>query len=93
MSKENENVVTFESPVKRAGQVIESVTLITPTTGTLRGVSLASVANSDIDALIKVLPRMTIPSLTEQEIAAMGWPDMLALAGKVIGFLSPSSAQ
>ena len=93
MSKENENVVTFETPVKRAGQIIESVTMITPNTGTLRGVSLASVANSDIDALIKVLPRMTMPSLTEQEVAALSLPDILALAGKVVGFLSPSSAQ
>lgn len=93
MSKENENVVTFEAPVKRGGQIIESVTMITPNTGTLRGVSLASVANSDIDALIKVLPRMTMPSLTEQEVAALSLPDILALAGKVVGFLSPSSAQ
>lgn len=93
MSKENENVVTLETPVKRGGQIIESVTMITPNTGTLRGVSLASVANSDIDALIKVLPRMTMPSLTEQEVAALSLPDILALAGKVVGFLSPSSAQ
>lgn len=93
MSKENENVVTLETPVKRGGQIIESVTMITPNTGTLRGVSLASVANSDIDALIKVLPRMTMPSLTEQEVVALGLPDILALAGKVVGFLSPSSAQ
>ncbi|PPX87096.1 hypothetical protein C3D70_05595 [Cronobacter sakazakii] len=93
MSKENENVVTLETPVKRGGQIIESVTMITPNTGTLRGVSLASVANSDIDALIKVLPRMTMPSLTEQEVAALGLPDILALAGKVVGFLSPSSVQ
>ncbi|KUT17483.1 hypothetical protein [Escherichia coli] len=34
--------------------------------GTLRGVSLAAVANSEVDALIKVLPRMTAPMLTEQ---------------------------
>jgi hypothetical protein len=49
------------------------------------------VANSDVDALIKVLPRMTMPSLTEQEVAALELPDLLSFAGEVVGFLSPNS--
>ncbi len=59
----------------------------------IRGVSLAAVANSEVDALIKVLPRMTAPMLTEQEVAALELPDLVALAGKVVGFLSPNSVQ
>ncbi|EAZ5991697.1 phage tail assembly protein [Salmonella enterica] len=89
----NENVITLENPIKRGEQLIDQLTLMKPNAGTLRGVSLASVANSDVDALIKVLPRVTAPSLTEQEVAALELPDLVALAGKVIGFLSPSSAQ
>lgn len=90
MSKEN--VVTLEKPLKRGDQVTE-ITLIKPNAGTLRGVSLAAVANSEVDALIKVLPRMTAPMLTEQEVAAMELPDLVALAGQVVGFLSPNSAR
>lgn len=89
----NENVITLENPIKRGEQVIDQITLMKPNAGTLRGVSLASVANSDVDALIKVLPRVSAPSLTEQEVAALELPDLVALAGKVIGFLSPNSAQ
>lgn len=88
-----ENVVTLDTPIKRGDQIIDQVTLVKPTAGTLRGVSLAAVANSEVDALIKVLPRMTSPMLTEQELAALELPDLVALAGKVVGFLSPSSAQ
>ncbi len=88
-----ENVVTLEKPVKRGDQLIAEITLIKPNAGTLRGVSLAAVANSEVDALIKVLPRMTAPMLTEQEVAAMELPDLVALAGQVVGFLSPSSAR
>ncbi|MCA7724091.1 phage tail assembly protein [Escherichia coli] len=91
MSKEN--VVTLEKPLKRGDQLVTEITLIKPNAGTLRGVSLAAVANSEVDALIKVLPRMTAPMLTEQEIAAMELPDLVALAGQVVGFLSPSSAR
>ena len=88
-----ENVVPLEKAVKRGEQEITEVTLIKPQTGTLRGVSLAALANSEVDALIKVLPRMTVPSLTEQEVGALDLPDLVALAGKVVGFLSPSSAR
>jgi len=85
---QKENVVTLENPVKRGEQMIDQITLIKPSAGTLRGVSLAAVASSDVDALIKVLPRMTAPMLTEQEVA-----DILALAGQVVGFFSPNSAR
>ncbi|HAH9968350.1 TPA: phage tail assembly protein [Escherichia coli] len=88
-----ENVITLDNPVKRGEQVIEQVTLMKPNAGTLRGVSLAAVANSEVDALIKVLSRMTAPMLTEQEVAALELPDLVALAGKVVGFLSPNSVQ
>ena len=88
-----ENVITLDNPVKRGEQVIEQVTLMKPNAGTLRGVSLAAVAQSEVDALIKVLPRMTYPALTAQELTAMNLPDMLSLAAKVIGFLSPASAR
>ncbi|HDL7342878.1 TPA: phage tail assembly protein [Yersinia enterocolitica] len=87
----NENVVTLENPIKRGDTLIETITLIKPNAGTLRGVSLQDVATSDVNALIKVLPRMTYPSLTEHEVVNLELPDMIALAGQVISFLSPNS--
>ncbi|MEI7250030.1 phage tail assembly protein [Pectobacterium carotovorum] len=89
----HDNVVTLETPIQRGETVIDTITLIKPNTGTLRGVSLAAVAGSDVDAMIKVLPRMTLPALTETEITRMELPDMIAIAGKVIGFLTPKSQQ
>ncbi|MEI7222260.1 phage tail assembly protein [Pectobacterium carotovorum] len=89
----NDNVVTLETPIKRGETVIDTITLIKPTAGTLRGVSLAALAGSDVDALIKVLPRMTLPALTETDITRMELPDMIAIAGKVVGFLTPKSQQ
>ena len=88
-----ENVITLDNPVKRGEQVIEQVTLMKPNAGTLRGVSLAAVANSEVDALIKVLPRMTYPALTEHELTRLDASDLISLAGKVVGFLSPNSVQ
>ncbi|ELN2735917.1 phage tail assembly protein [Pluralibacter gergoviae] len=93
MSNETTISITLETPVKRGEQIIDTLTLMKPNAGTLRGLSLAAVANAEIDALIKVLPRITAPSLTEQEAAALDLVDMVALAGKVVSFLSPVSAR
>ncbi|ELY5817004.1 phage tail assembly protein [Cronobacter turicensis] len=91
MTQLNENTVTLVNPIKRGEQEISTITVIKPNAGTLRGVGLAALANCEVDALIKVLPRMTYPNLTEQEVIALELPDLLALAGKVVGFLSPTS--
>nr|DAI77367.1 MAG TPA: tail assembly chaperone [Caudoviricetes sp.] len=90
---ENPNIVILDNPVMRGEQKIGQVTVFKPTAGTLRGVSLASLANSDVDALIKVLPRMTYPALTEHEVMRLEASDLILFAGKVVGFLSPSSAR
>ncbi|MEG6253260.1 MULTISPECIES: phage tail assembly protein [Enterobacter cloacae complex] len=90
---ENSNIVILDNPIMRGEQKIGEVTVTKPNAGTLRGVSLASLANSDVDALIKVLPRMTYPALTEHEVMRLEASDLILFAGKVVGFLSPSSAR
>lgn len=87
----NENTVVFETPLKRGDTEIKQVELIKPTTGSLRGVRLSDLASSDVDSLIIVLPRITAPSLTKAECNNLDPADLIALAGKVIGFLSSKS--
>ena len=52
-----------------------------------------ALANADVDALITILPRITSPNLTKEECTRLELPDLIALAGKVIGFLSPKPAE
>ncbi|WP_145477118.1 phage tail assembly protein [Yersinia similis] len=89
----NENIVVLETPIKRGETLITEIEVIRPNAGTLRGVRLADVANSDVDALMVVLPRITYPSLTTAECGRLELPDLVALAGRVIGFLSPKQAE
>ncbi len=93
VATENENIVTLEEPIKRGDLLIEQVEIIKPNAGHLRGIGLASLANADVDTLTVVLPRITLPALTTQDCKALSLPDLIALAGKVVGFLSPKSAQ
>ncbi|CNH65262.1 phage tail assembly protein [Yersinia enterocolitica] len=85
----NENVVVLETPLKRGDTLITEIEVYRPNAGSLRGVRLFDVAHSDVDALIVVLPRVTTPTLTAAECSRLELPDLVALAGKVIGFLSP----
>jgi len=89
--EQNENTVAFETPLKRGESEIKQVELIKPTAGSLRGVRLADLCQSDVDALLTVLPRITLPSLTKAECNALDPIDLISLGGKVIGFLQTKS--
>ncbi len=91
--EKNESTVVLETPLVRGETEITQVELIKPNAGALRGVRLADLAGSDVDSLITVLPRITQPSLTKSECTSLDPADLIALAGKVIGFLSPKSAE
>ncbi len=92
MKDAKENTVTLDTPIQRGETTITDVQVIKPNAGALRGVGLAAIANADVDALLVVLPRLTMPNLTKEECARLELPDLVALAGKVVGFLSPNSA-
>lgn len=83
----NLKTVELDDPVKRGNTVIESIDIRKPNAGELRGVSLMDVAQMDVLALRKVLPRITIPSLTDAEIGNLSLSDMMQCGVIVAGFL------
>jgi hypothetical protein len=92
MTTKNPNTVELDTPIKRGNQEITEVTLRKPMAGELRGVSLTAVCNFDVDALMKVLPRITEPTLTAHEIHAMDPADLIQIGEKFAGFLAPKRA-
>lgn len=91
--EQNELIVVLEAPIKRGESEISQVELIKPNAGALRGVRLSDLAGSDVDSLITVLPRITVPALTKADCNNLDPADLITLAGKVIGFLSSKSAE
>lgn len=88
MTTENTpNTVTLDTPIKRGDQTITTVTLRKPSAGELRGTSLSALVNLDVDALQKVLPRISSPTLTEQDVARLDPADLVQLGGTFAGFL------
>lgn len=82
--------ITLDTPIKRGDDTITSVEVRKPVSGELRGCNLTDLLQMDVVALTKVLPRITNPTLTEQEVARMDPADMLQMGTEVSGFLLPS---
>lgn len=79
--------ITLDSPIKRGEQPITEITLRRPDSGALRGTALTDVLNMDVSALTTVLPRITTPALTQQDVKRMDPADLLAIGQEVTGFL------
>lgn len=93
MSKTNPNIVTLDEPLTRGDQKITAIEVRKPNTGALRGLSLVDVLRMDVDALKTVLPRITTPTLTTQDVLNMDPADLLKLGVKVSDFLLSKAAK
>jgi len=84
---DNTQLIELDSPVKRGTTEINTVTLRKPVSGELRGVSLMDLAQMDVLALRKVLPRISNPSLTDVEVGNLDPADLMQCGVAVAGFL------
>lgn len=80
---------TLQEPIKRGDKVIEDIRLRIPKSGELRNLALADLLQMEVNALKVLLPRISAPTLTEQEITNLHPADLVQLGGKVISFLVP----
>lgn len=81
--------VTLSSGIRRGETLISTVVLRQPTAGELRGTNLLDVMQMNVDAMLKLIPRISTPTLHEPELARLDPADFTALAAKVIGFFVP----
>lgn len=87
------NTITLDQPIQRGDSKITAVELRKPTSGELRGLNLTDLLQMDVTALHRVLPRISTPSLTEAEAAALDPADLLQFGSAVAGFLLPKAAK
>jgi hypothetical protein len=81
------NTITLDTPIQRGNTTIGEIVLRKPNSGELRGLSLQRLHQADIDELLKLLPRITTPSLTPPECAQLDPADLSEAGGVVISFL------
>ena len=80
--------VALENPIIRGETKIESITVRKPLGGELRGLTLQDLLTTDVTALLKVIPRITNPPLTQPEADALEPEDLAEIGGTVRGFFT-----
>lgn len=94
MSKSKEGVnVTLDTPLIRGDNEITQIMLTKPSSGALRGTTLSDLMSLDVSALCKVLPRVSSPALTPQELNNMDPSDLVQLGTAFLDFLLPNSVR
>lgn len=86
---ENTTPVTLTKPIKRGEKDVTDITLHKPNTGALRGVSLRELLDMNTDAIVVVVPRISDPKITPQEMQTMEPCDLLKMGATLAGFLLP----
>ncbi|HEX7856023.1 MAG TPA: phage tail assembly protein [Sphingobium sp.] len=79
--------INLDRPIVRGEQQITSVQIRKPDSGSLRGLNLVDLGQLKVDALIKVIPRVTLPPITEPEVSTMDMADLMAIGAEIGGFL------
>lgn len=81
--------VTLDNPILRGDSTIAELVITEPKAGSLRGLSLADLMKLDIDTIIKLVPRVASPTITEHELADLSVADFTKVSTAVIGFFAP----
>lgn len=87
------STVSLDTPLTRGETEITELRLRKPTSGELRGVSLAEVLQMQTDTLITLIPRLSTPSLTAAEVRQMDPADLVQCGGEIAGFLLTKRAK
>ena len=80
-------LVTLDQPIVRGETSIPTLQIRKPGPGELRGLSLRTLCEADADAMLALLPRITMPPLTDDEVAALDLADFVECCNQVAGFL------
>lgn len=86
-------VITLDTPIKRGDQTITELTLRKPSSGELRGIALTDLLQMNVTSLTKILPRLTSPALTEQDVGRMDPADLVQCGSQVADFLLPKASK
>ena len=91
MSEKTEATVKLDSPITRGDTTITEIVLRKPQSGALRGTRLQAIMDMDVGAMMTIIPRISTPALTAQEMAEMDPADLTALSVEVVTFLLKKS--
>ena len=87
----NTKNVPLDFGFKRGDDHVKEINLVKPNTGHCRGLSLKNVLSFEIDSLAVLLPRITLPAMTSQEVYTLELMDTLKISEGIASFLEAAN--
>lgn len=78
--------ISLETPIRRGDQVITQISLRKPKARELRGLQVQSLVQGDVNAVMALVPRISVPPLVAQEVEDLSIEDLGVISGVVLGF-------
>lgn len=79
--------LALRKPIEREGGKITELALMEPGAPALLDLSLMDLVRMRADAVVKILPRISVPSITPAEAMMLGGSDLFALSNRLSDFL------
>lgn len=92
-SKQQSETIFLDETIARGETMIEKVEIRRPYAPALIGLSMRDIMDLDGATMIRLLPRITEPALTEQELLTMNPADLFALSVEASGFFLPKAVR
>ncbi|MEO0682715.1 MAG: phage tail assembly protein [Pseudomonadota bacterium] len=84
--------VDLSRPVTVDGAEVEAVEVVEPKVGQLKGLNTFSLLQMDVNAHLTLLPRVTAPPISADQLAEMRPKDFARLQAEVVRFLAEEDA-
>jgi len=78
--------ITLSEPIVRGETSITEIAIRKPKSGELRGLSIQDLMTARVSAVLDVLPRISMPPITQQEADNLEAQDLAACAGAIMDF-------
>lgn len=94
MPKSTTNFITvpLSSPIMRGETKVAEIKLREPKSGEMRGISMVDLIQLKADTVHELLPRISDPVLTDDEVKDLSLADLFALSSEIADFLLPAAA-
>ncbi|MBK0062613.1 MULTISPECIES: phage tail assembly protein [unclassified Acinetobacter] len=85
--------IDLDQPIKMGSIEITQLEIRKPNVPALQGIKIAELLQGDVDAICKVIPRVTNPTLTRAQIIQLEPSDIAQIGAVLMLFLQPSSVR
>ncbi|KAA5602615.1 phage tail assembly protein [Roseospira marina] len=85
--------VTLHHPIPFGkDKTLDRIRLRAPKAGDLRGLRLARLEEAETDAILTIVPRISLDAVAGVHLAELHPSDLLTLTAEVLGFFAPPAA-